>query len=243
MSLNRDVLLTGFPCSTLFLTEKAVNAFWKLDKRSPAASERIQRLLQQAQKDVFTPFLSNTEPNEFDRRFDEFASKYDRMRFDAISILIHVFGASEFKDRYFVTLTKALAELSHTGGSVVQNAPDARHLWSRYLKVSLMTVNVARSLFLLEPDALAGLHDSIGRSDFGITALALIYEGTIPTVLWRIVETFRCTDEALTEYELIIAALAGPRETWPKLGSLRIEGDVDALFPDVEKEGRKRKKR
>lgn len=243
MSVNHEVVLSISPYPTLFLTEKALATFWKLNKRSQAASERVQRILKQAQKDVFIPFLANTESNEFEPRFSEFAVKYSRMRVDAISVLVQVFGPSEFKDRYFVILTKAFAQLSDTVQNPLQNAPDVRPLFNRYLKVSWMTANVARSLFLLEPNALGTLNDSIGRSDFGITALALIYDGTIQTPLWRITETFRCTGNALSEYEHTVAAVAGPRETWPKLGALSIEGDVDALFPDVGKERRKRKER
>jgi len=218
MSVNHEALLTVSPYPTVFLTEKAVADFWKLDKRSHAASERVQKILKQAQKDVFIPFLANTGAAEFDVKFSEFASKYNRMRFDAISVLVHVFGPSEFKDRYFVNLTKALGQLPNAVENTLQNAPDIRPLFNRYLKVSWMTARLGGPLFLLKPEALDTLHDSIGRSDFGITALALIYDGTIQAPLWRITKTHRCTDNALTEYEHTIAALAGPQEMWPKLG-------------------------
>jgi len=240
MSVNREALLTVSPYPTLFLTETALDTFWNLAKRSPEASKRVQGILEQAQKDVFVPFLADIEPGQFDLKFNEFASKYDRIRYDAISVLVHVFGPSEFKDRYFVILTKAFAQLPNT---VDQNSPDVQPLLNRYLKVSWMAANAVRSFFLLKPDVLDRLHESIARSDFGITALALIYAGTIKTPLWRIQETFHSTGKALTEYEHIVSDLAGPRENWPKLGTLSIEGDAEALFPDVDKEGRKRKRR
>jgi hypothetical protein len=233
MALNLEV--PPLPPQTLLLTVNAVERFWKLDQRSPVASEQAKTMLRQAENEIFRPLLTQTEPQDFERRFNELARKYADVRLDTLSILLSIFGPNEFTNRYFITLAKAFSRFRHAGESAGIGSSDLDRLERRYLKVAMVTATLGQPLESLDHEKLGPLLEAIIPTDFGITALALVFEGTIQSPLWRILETFRCTNNALSSYEQIIATLAGSKQASARvLGSLRVEGDLDVLLSEIE---------
>ena len=228
-----DSSLPSLPPQTLFLTVKAVENFWNVRERSPVAFERAKEMLQRAQDDLFAPLLTKTEPPDFEGKFNDSALRYAQVRLDVLNILLNVFGPSEFKDRYFVTLAKSFERFSQQ--RIDLPAADLELLVRHYLRVAIVTANCGKELQLIEHTKLEPLLRAIVRSDFGITALALIFEGTVATPMWRMLETFRCTQTAIAAYEGAVGELLGLREPSPNLGgSLRVRGDLDAVLSRID---------
>jgi hypothetical protein len=240
MSLNVEAM--PLTTHTLLLTVNTVEKFWKLGQRSPAVSARVIRMLEQAKQNWFVPLLTQTQPTDFDRLFDEFAVKYARVRVEVLSLLLGVLGPGEFKTRYVITLAKALAQFPQGGAQVGLNLQDLEEMQKRCLKASVEITDFGQHLQLVEPGLLKSLLHAIEACDFGMTALALIFDGSIPAPLWRIRKTSDRTNQALSSYEDSVKALIDPGKPRPPLrGSLNIEGDLDSLFAEMSKGKRKRK--
>jgi hypothetical protein len=241
-AMSPNVEAMPLTTQTLFLTVNTVEKSWKLGQRSPAVSGRVIRMLEQAKQEWFIPLLTQTEPADFDRSFDEFAAKYAHVRIEMLSLLLGVLGPGEFKTRYVITLAKALAQFPQAGAQAGLDFQALEEMQKRYLKVSVEAASSGQRLQLLEPSTLDPVLHAIVASDFGMTALALIFDGSIPAPLWRIRKTFDCTNQALLSYEHSVKALIDPEKPRPPLrGSLNIEGDLDSLFAEMNKGKRKRK--
>ena len=247
MSLNVEA--APLTTQTLFVTVNTLDKFWKLGQRSPEVYEKAVQMLEQAQRDWFVPLLTQTEPADFERLFDEFAMKYARVRTEVLALLLGLLGSSEFKSRYIIALAKALDQFPQTldrfpqaGTQVASNSPDLLELQKRYLRISVEALASGQRLQLLEPSKLNPLLHAIAASDFGMTALAFVFDGNIAAPLWRILKTFDCTNKALLSVEQSVKLLIDPEKPRPPLrGSLSIEGDLDSLFPEVTKNKRQRK--
>lgn len=210
MSLNVEAI--PLTTQTLFVTVNTVEKFWKLGQRSPAVSEKAVRMLEQAKKDWFVPLFTQTEPADFDRLFDEFAMQYAPVRLEVLSLLLGVLGSSEFKSKYVITLAKALAQFPEAGAQVGLNFRDMEELQKRYLRVAVEAADSGQYLQLLDPQKLHPLLHALVVSDFGMTALALIFDGSIQAPLWSILKAFNCANKALLDYEQSVSALTNGGE-------------------------------
>src|SRR5579884_2433879 len=101
---------SSFLPQTLFLTENTVRDFWRSES-SPEVLDEVIKLLRQAKEKIFVPLLTQVTPADFERSFGESALRHARIRVDALSLLLNVFGSAQFKERYFATLAKTFSRL------------------------------------------------------------------------------------------------------------------------------------
>ena len=224
---------SSVPPQTLFLTESTVRNFWRSES-SPEVLDEVSKLLKQAREDLFVPLLTQSTPPDFERTFDEFALQYARIRLDALSLLLNMFGSAQFKERYFATLAKTFSRLWSSKSDFGVPKGDMESLQRRYLQAAIVTGTFGVRWQLFEPKKLEPLLTALVLADFGTTALALVYEGTIQANLWRITETFRLTKRAIAAYEKAVSEFLKSEPLPPKIsGSLRIEGDLDSILHDI----------
>jgi len=234
---------SSFLPQTLFLTENTVRDFWRSES-SPEVLDEVIKLLRQAKEKIFVPLLTQVTPADFERSFGESALRHARIRVDALSLLLNVFGSAQFKERYFATLAKTFSRLWNSRNDFGVLKGDIESLQKRYLRAAITTGTFGVRWQLLELKKIEPLLTAIVAADFGTTALALVYEGTVQANLWRITETFKLTEHAIAAYEKVVSEFLKAEPLPPKIsGSLRIEGDLDSILYDINNQRNVRKKK
>jgi hypothetical protein len=216
------------PPSAFFLTTRTLGELGSFRGQVPAQLEQAKRLLTETQEKIFLPFLTQTRPDDLPQRFEWGANSYAPIRLYILSLLWAGLGTKNFELRYFAALVKATDVFVNEAEKWGLAREDVEQTFQQYLSSATRIVLVAEQIGSLDAPTLVTLIGNITKTDFGLTAMALVLEGSINAERWIVQETFAFARSALADYAASVNALL--HSVQPKhsvSNSLKVEGDLD----------------
>lgn len=163
---------------------------------------------------------------DFKARIEKSISTYSRQYDDIVYELLAVLGPSRFKIEYLKQITSTSKELENLPFASL----DLSELFRRHVACSTNTEARYEEL-VEEPDKLEQVNRLLRTSNYGLTLLVLLLDGTLQGPSWLMAELKRVTSGALLKMESMPEVHATPGQL---AGSLVIaEGNLD--LPSTEK--------
>lgn len=189
-----------------------------------AQYEQVVGLLAIAERDFFVPLLTETPPANFAQQFEFLAYKYAPIRLFALSLLKNVAG-KQFMSEYFdVTLKLENSMIERSWGLP---KTDLAVTVGQYLQTAQRLVISAPTLHNVSAKHVVQLLVPITEVDFGLTALAFVFEGSISATDWVVAETFTKTRRAILDYEDVAKKITDEAQIDSTLAHLRFETEID----------------
>jgi hypothetical protein len=223
----------ALPPTAFFLTPQTLGDLGASRGETSALFGQARALLNEAQVRIFEPYLSEKDPSLLRERFEWGANTYAPIRIHILSLLWADLGARNFELRYIVVIVKATEAFVSEAEKWGLKKEQVENMFRDYLRCATRLVLIAEQIAALDAPTLLSLISNITKTDFGLTALALAFEGAIQAEKWMVQETLRLTKEALSSYAASIDVLL--RSTRPQgsvSGSLKIEGDLDRALEE-----------
>ena len=137
-------------------------------------------------------------------------------------------GTAEFQKRYFSALTKFVTSFAQNAPQWGLSSQSVERAFNQYFASAVKLIAIAQSGNAIEPEEMGEMLKSITKADFGMTAIFLVFDGSVTADELVISKTFESTVSELARYDSIVS------EIWAKLGmkstvagTLQVEGDLD----------------
>jgi hypothetical protein len=210
------------------LTPRTLDELRKLEGTSSGQLEHAASILSEACKTLFVPFLMQTRQELLQFEFERLSYAYFPYRIEAIVSVVSALGLREFQARYVSALMRMANEFAIEAPQWGLDPAQIETLFRRYLASALKFVSMASSGSVFPIGHLSAVLIALTKADFGLTAVFLAMEKSVPAEKWALQETIRLTDAAMIQYEQLVSQLWKMlvKQT-PISASLEIEGDIE----------------
>lgn len=234
-SVSRDISNTipagQLAAATLILTPKLIHRFgrvFRAEFRLESNLLSVGDLYQDAVTKSLLPVTKSRSVPEFEDRASKGVLAYSKRYNEILWECERILGTSRFKVEYVKQLTEVHKEL--------QNLPfaslDLIDLFRRHLACCRNAGASYEELFETNSPNLYVIDQLIRSSNYGLTVLVLLLEGTLVGPIWVMAELRRLTSEALHKMELMPEIRANSTRL---SGSLVFAEGVLDLTPETRK--------
>lgn len=216
---------------TLILTPKLIQRFGSAFRGHPRVGSvllSLGDLYRKAQKEGLLPVTKSRSVPDFHARAKRGILTYSRQYDEILHRWADILGESRFKLEY----VKQIANIDEELRSLPLASFDLISLFRRHVTCCTNAAAHSDELFESDENKLYRVDLLLRTSNFGVTVLVLLLNGTLTGPLWIMMELQRLTSESLDGLESIPEIRTGQN---PLSGSLVFaEGDLD-LTPENRK--------
>jgi len=210
------------------LTPRTLKELRKLEDVPSAQLDQAWSILSEACNTLFVPFLTQTREELLQFEFERLSYAYAPYRIQVIIHVLSALGLREFQARYLSALMRMAKAFADQAPEWGVDPERIEALFRRYLASALRLVSMASSGTAFPVGQLSAILIAVTKADFGLTAVFLAMERSVPAEKWALQETIRLTDAAMIQYEQLVSQLWKMlvKQT-PISSSLEIEGDIE----------------
>lgn len=222
----------AIPQLSFFLTPRTLEGLFASKKAVSPTFESTKALLKQAEENIFVPFLSRTIGSG---DFERFAYQFSPIRLFALVSILQELGIVEFETRYLSTFSKAFAEIADKSEAWGLSQSQLEEILQRYIAAAVRASLALSENRSLDATLLMSLLKAATETDFGLTAIMLALDGTIPSRPEIVQDVLDRTAQAVNEYSRLVNHLLHPSVSseQPLSGSLKAHGDLDKSLREL----------
>jgi hypothetical protein len=232
--------------STFLLTPKSLEEFSDLRDRAPGVFTDLVQLVVQSKDELFVPYFTQVPDDLLEFEFERSSYLFFPYRIRALSCLLQVLGSTNFLSQYLRLMATVADRFTQAAPRWGLDKNVVAEAFKTYLATSVRLLSVIGEPPRGSQEQQTVILKAITKADFGLTAVALAFEGTVFPEKTKVVRTFQFTTAALSEYVSAVTEIlkASPQSN-PVAGSLKIEGDLDSQEsqPELPMEWPKRNER
>jgi hypothetical protein len=180
---------------TVILTPKLIHGFGAAFKAPNMSS--IAALYDLALQKIFRPVTKSKSVSDFEVRWKKavvtYSKQYDEILYDFAAIL----GNSRFKLEY----VKQISEIGKELRTLPFAALDVSDLFRRHVMCCTNAAGNYEELFEIDSNKLHIIDLLLRTSNFGLTFLVLLLDGTLAGPTWIMSESHRLTSDSLHKME------------------------------------------
>jgi hypothetical protein len=217
-----------FGTATLILTPKLIHRFGATFHVEPSLLS-VNDLYQEAVRTSFRPVTKSKSVSDFEARTKKAIITYSKQYNEILYEYAAILGPSRFKLEYI----KQIAAISKELSGLPFASLDLSELFRRHVACCTNAAANYEKLFESNTNKLYAVDLFLRTTNYGLTLLVLLLEGTLDGSLWIMGELRRLTSDALREME----SMPEIHATSDRLsGSLVfVEGNLD-LTPETRKQ-------
>jgi hypothetical protein len=213
---------------SLVLTPSVVSHFGRAFQREGSSNEGFDvaiDLYEDSVQKAFTPTAKARSLSALDERWTKAVIRYTKTYDRILDAYLRELGPSYFRLAYL----KAIPEAQDEFKKLTIAVNDISELYRRHLADSInIATNYEELIQATSPDALNRSNELLRRSNYGITLIVLLLNGTLAAPLWILLSAHDRTRQDLSELEADLGLPTGTRLS----NSFKLPEGVLDLFSD-----------